>query len=386
MRGIDTVRHELRYRPPAIWDHWKRARETARKRASLLDYFESIRRNPPDVLLGANIGRRHGVRHHLDGIRAHSSLNAELSPPDSLLDKITYHDLHTTLRAEVMAFSPRGVAVVHSHVYPYFIRWCNEHRDDGPLWVHTYHLPYFPIDDATPLEPWQAEINDTLVTVARNAHVRLSVSRWQASFLRSSAGIDTVHIPNGVDVKLCDEARSERFVSRVGADPFVLFVGRDDLVKNPADFVRLAARLPSLRFIAIGGGLAAGAASLAGTDPPPNLRFLGGLSRGEVQDAIAACAALVVTSRREGLPTLVLEGLAHRVPVIVPNEPGCLEAVDGGRFGRVYPAGDIEALAECTLSALSSREGLEQAREMVLDVYDWRVVARQLDSVYRGAS
>jgi glycosyltransferase involved in cell wall biosynthesis len=336
------------------------------------------------VLTGANVSRHNGIRHHMDGIRSHSSLAVGFFPDDKVLSCLSYHDLHTTLRDDVMSFEPRGVPVIHSHVYPYFIEWCARHRANR-LWVHTYHLPYF-APDGGELEPWEKEINRALTDEARNADVRLSVSRWQQRFLLEEHRIMSDYLPNGVDVALCDEARRERFESHYGTGGFILFVGRNDRAKNPADFVRLAMRLPEQRFLMIGKDLSQASLQQSwGVAAPSNVHFAGEMERGSVQDAIAAATLLVVTSRREGLPTLVLEALAHRKRVVVSDDPGCAEAVSGGDLGFVYRRGDIDDLVAKTQEALASDPVNQAGRDKVLDEYDWRMVAPKLDAIYRLA-
>ena len=338
--------------------------------------------NPPDVLIGANLSSNNGVHFHIEGIRDYSSLRVELAPSDDVVRRVPYHDIRVRLREDMMSFDPQGVRVVHSHVYPYFVRWCRRHAREGRLWVHTFHAPYLAID--SPLEPWQQEINETLENDARHADVRISVSRWQQKYLTDTFGIDTIHIPNGLDCAQCDRASPERFLSQFGAERFVLFVGRNEPVKNPQDFVALARALPDVSFVAIGPGITGESLRSEGIEIPDNLRALGPLPRSGVHDAIAASAAVVVTSRREGLPTLVLETLLLRRPVVVPNDPGSLEAIGAGRFGLVYEHGDIAGLASATLLAIESSDDRNDARQWVKDTYDWKVVASQVDAVYRG--
>jgi glycosyltransferase involved in cell wall biosynthesis len=250
--------------------------------------------------------------------------------------------------------------------------------------VHTYHSPYLKIDEATPLQPWQEQINRALTEDARHAHVRISVSRWQQKHLREEHGISTEYLPNGVDIELCDRGTSANFDMRlVGDKDFVLFVGRNDPVKNPVGFVSLAEKLPHLTFLMIGQGLTLDSVTaLYGKAVPSNLIILGQLARIEVQNALAACSALVVPSIREGLPTLVLEAMAHSRSVVVANDPGCVEAIAGGRFGFVYRQGDISDMVEKTESALVDRERRVGARDHVLAEYDWRAVAPKLDAIY----
>jgi glycosyltransferase involved in cell wall biosynthesis len=121
-------------------------------------------------------------------------------------------------------------------------------------------------------------------------------------------------------------------------------------------------------------------------DAPTNLTLPGPASHAGVQDAIAACSVLVVTSKREGLPTLVMEGMAHQKPVVVPDEAGCMEAIGDGEFGYIYQQGNIDDLvAKVELAVKDSSIGL-RARQRVLEEYDWRVVAPRLDAIYQGGT
>ncbi|HVF38858.1 MAG TPA: glycosyltransferase family 4 protein, partial [Gemmatimonadaceae bacterium] len=186
---------------------------------------------------------------------------------------------------------------------------------------------------------------------------------------------------------LCDAGNAESFSRRWKANDFVLWVGRNDPVKNPADFVRLAARCPDLNFVMIGERI--DSLSLRdewGVDTPDNLGFTGVLTRSEVQDAIAASSALVVTSRREGFPTLVLEAHARGKPVLVPNDPGCTEALGNTEGGCIYEHGDIEELRASLIAVLAEDDSARalRRRHRILTMYDWRVIAPRLDALYRG--
>ncbi len=362
---------------------WRNARAKRAKGRLLSAYFQNLRAHPPDVLIGANINLSDGIRNHMIGIREHSALKVSLSPPDELLASLNYHDFHTTFRREVMELDPSGSRVIHSHVYPYFIEWCLRHRDSGALWVHTYHLPYFPVGESTDLEPWQHEINQALINDASRAHVRLSVSLWQREYLLREFGISSEYVPNGVDVAFCDAANARAFSEKWQLGAFVLYVGRDDPVKNPREFVQLARRLPGETFVMIGTGLdEAWLESEFPTDAPSNIRMHGAATRTDVQNALAACSLLVVTSWREGLPTLVLEAMTHQRAIVVSDDPGCREAVSEGRFGLVYKRGDIDDLVAKTTEALSSVGGKPGARQRILEHYDWRVVGAQMDEIY----
>jgi glycosyltransferase involved in cell wall biosynthesis len=290
------------YRRRAVYE-WNQARHraAARKREAVFQsWLDGLAANPPDVLVGANFAAYGGVRHHIQAIQRYSSLNVELVPPETVLKTIGAHHLQQEFRQRFLDFPATGIKVVHSHVFPWFIEWCREKQKQGIRWVHTYHLNYFPEHGRNGLEPWHAEINDALINVACHADVKLSVSKWQRDQLLNEHGIKTVYLPNGVDVAACDEADGAQFTRKTGLKDFILYVGRNDPVKNPAEFVRLATLIPHQLCVMIGGDLSAATLHRDwGINVSPNLRVLGSLPHQDVLDAIAACKVLVVTSKRE---------------------------------------------------------------------------------------
>ena len=86
-------------------------------------------------------------------------------------------------------------------------------------------------------------------------------------------------------------------------------------------------------------GVAADVA-LLGYDPNP-IRYM------------ARADLFVLSSRFEGFPNVLLEAVAAGCPVVSTDCPsGPFELLDGGRYGRLVPVGDAEAMAEAILSSL----------------------------------
>jgi glycosyltransferase involved in cell wall biosynthesis len=70
----------------------------------------------------------------------------------------------------------------------------------------------------------------------------------------------------------------------------------------------------------------------------------------------AHSAAFVLSSRFEGLPSVLLEALACGVPIVSTDCPsGPFEILNGGEYGRLVPVGDSQALADSMCAVLEGK-------------------------------
>jgi glycosyltransferase involved in cell wall biosynthesis len=80
----------------------------------------------------------------------------------------------------------------------------------------------------------------------------------------------------------------------------------------------------------------------------PGVRFLGRVSRDRALRAMAAAAFVVAPSRLyEVFPMTVLEASSVGRAVVTPRQGAHSEAVEPGRTGLLYEAGDAASLADC---------------------------------------
>jgi glycosyltransferase involved in cell wall biosynthesis len=74
---------------------------------------------------------------------------------------------------------------------------------------------------------------------------------------------------------------------------------------------------------------------------------------------MSRAAAVVLCSKWEALPTVLIEAMALRIPVVSTDcDFGPREILAGGRYGKLTPVGDVEALARSICSSISTREPL----------------------------
>ncbi|MFN5286388.1 MAG: glycosyltransferase family 4 protein [Planctomyces sp.] len=365
-------------------------RKTRQLRRRLLigeEWLRRLRDRPPEVLLGANFVDVGGTRMHMHSIARYSSLKVELAPDESVMRELSPGEFTQHFSTDFQAIDASRFRAVHSHVFPFFISWARNNKQKfGTRWIHTHHNWYYPEFGRNGLEPWQIQFNEWFLIAAAEADVCLCVSRSQQRFLQEQFGLSCGYLPNGVDIQACRKGDAGVWQQNTGIAPgFVLFVGRNDPVKDPEFFVRLANAMPDLRFVIAGQGISRHVIQHEWQlQIPPNLDVIGELTHGQVQDAIAACRSLVLCSKREGLPTLVLEGLVHGRPVVISEEQGCLEATGDGKYGFVYRPGNLADCVAAVERSLKDTQIANAAQSFAVENYGWNSILKKLDDIYLG--
>ena len=80
------------------------------------------------------------------------------------------------------------------------------------------------------------------------------------------------------------------------------------------------------------------------------------------------------TGDRDGIPTVIMEALLHRVPVVASDVSGICEVIRNRKTGLLVPEKDYLALAGAIRTVLSDRnaaiEMAENGRVLVLRLFD----------------
>jgi glycosyltransferase involved in cell wall biosynthesis len=147
-----------------------------------------------------------------------------------------------------------------------------------------------------------------------------------------------------------DAALFERL--RASGSPVALCIGTIGERKNQALVVRALASMTGVTAVFIGDGDAGPLHTLAAElGVTARVHVLG--YRADASRYLSEADVLVLPSRNEGLPIVVLEALRAGVPVVGSAIPEIAEALDDGRTGVLFAPDDAGQLAAALASAMA---------------------------------
>lgn len=205
------------------------------------------------------------------------------------------------------------------------------------------------------------------------------VRDYQIRYIRTSPQ-KIVTINSGVNVKKF-ESRADaglnvrKELGLAPSTPLVGIVGRLQPQKDHATFLRAARSirdvLPDARFLVVGDGPLRGELTHQARtlDLLPSVIFCG--IRQDIPAVLSALDLLVFSSRWEGLPVALMEGMAAGKPIVSTNVGGVSGVAIADETAILVSAGDSLALAGACLRILQDRSlaqrlgktGLKRVRE-----------------------
>lgn len=161
-------------------------------------------------------------------------------------------------------------------------------------------------------------------------------------------------IPNGVS----DEFLAIERPLPLGEGVRLLFIGSLIPRKSPMTLVQALARLPAtatLTLVGEGSEAAAIVRAIADLGLAGRVSLLPFQGPEHIPRLLAEADLLVLPSRSEGRPNVVLEAFAAALPVVASDIDGCRELIGADERGRLFPVDDVAALAECIRSLSDPR-------------------------------
>ena len=203
----------------------------------------------------------------------------------------------------------------------------------------------------------------------------VALSRSSAESMRLVfPGLNPLVIPNGVDLDFFTPPDERRPLA--GREIRLLFVGNLSRRKGADLLVPIMERLGE-RFVLHCASKRDGARSVP---KHPRIHSLGSLSLEGVRAAYRDSDILVLPSRLEGMPRVVVEAMACALPVVASRASSMPELVRDGVTGRTCapdePADFARAIAELVRSQDEYDAHASASRREALENHDLRRMAR----------
>ncbi|MEA3308124.1 MAG: glycosyltransferase family 4 protein [Chloroflexota bacterium] len=238
------------------------------------------------------------------------------------------------------------------------------------------------------LEKFAASFTDAMIVVAApdiEKGLREGIGRpEQYHVIRSAIPLDEF------DPATVDRDAVRRELGFPLDAPVLGNVGRFSPQKNPLDWVRVAGEvgraLPDCRFLLVGDGpLRADVEAALVKEGIAERTVLTGLRR-DVPRLLVALDVFLLTSLWEGLPRVIPQALAMRIPVVANRADGTVEAISHGETGFLAAPGDLDALVQYSLTLLREPERRramgERGREFANREFDVREMVAQIARLY----
>ena len=148
----------------------------------------------------------------------------------------------------------------------------------------------------------------------------------------------------GIDPSKYDQSSARSYGKRL------LFVGRLDGVKGVPLLLEAVTRLrdahPDLELVVVGDGPARADLEDKARTLARTVRFVGYQSQDEVARILSETDILVLPSFAEGVPVVLMEAMAARLPIVTTQVGGISELVEDQVSGFICPPGDLATLTQ----------------------------------------
>jgi len=272
-----------------------------------------------------------------------------------------------------------------------FSVWKGMGRFRGRLIVHPHGLEMF--QGITAKERiLGAPFRMVLRYIVRRASVVISLGGKITGLLQrvaSGSGCRVEVIPNAVELPEVQAAYPLE-----GTPLRLLFVGRFAFNKGLDVLLDVARRLvqegraADVRFELAGDGPLLADMNREGL--PANVVLLGRVDDAQLAQLYAECHALVLPTRFEGMPTVVLEAMARCKPIFVSDVGASAELVNMHN-GYLLPPGNADALYNAVVDFLARSADVRvkmgvYSHQRVTELFTWPVIVQRFVVLFAGVA
>ena len=260
--------------------------------------------------------------------------------------------------------------IIHLHtamVWP--VAEAIQHQTSLPLVYHVHSVDKAEYEIGQEPQPWLAhsEAQEQAIAAADRLIALSGDERDLLAGYYPEARDRIRVVGNGIDEPAADGPLAR---PRYPDQPLVLYSGRLVERKGIRELIAAIPRVleaaPGTRFALAGGPPNLSPADVAAQWLTPEaaahqerIHFTGWLSPSQLTRWYRSADVLVVPSRYEPFGMVILEGMAHGLPIVASDVGGPAEILEHGRTGLLFPSRDAAALAD-QLIALVGDRGLRQ--------------------------
>lgn len=243
---------------------------------------------------------------------------------------------------------------------------------------------------------WFGLINLSWKLALKNSKILTAISSYLAGRARKFGYKGEINvIPNGVDVnkfkiEISKEDRTRiRERLKIKENDIILITTSRLVEKNGiGDVIKALTKISAnIKFLIFGDGkLKPKLQNLAQTlNVSDRVNFLGHVSHDELTKYLKSCDIFIRPSLSEGMGNSFIEAMAAGIPVIATPVGGIvdfLQEEETGYFCRPQNPENIARTVEKVISDSDRDRIIKNAREMVLEKYDWNKIVDQMRKVF----
>jgi glycosyltransferase involved in cell wall biosynthesis len=325
-----------------------------------------------------------------EGIRAYEATSWNENKPYESFFKATL-----ALRRE---FLHRPVDILHSHSeYTDITALILKATGVTPHILRTVHYGFQYEWSTKPIR--RALLTNLLYPLLFNLEIGINQAntdrlnrRWFARLFRRKAlrVYNAIPVDRFTNTKI--DVRNKK--ETLGLDPDAIVVGSAGRLAEQKGYIYLIEAIqlvlnmfPQAYFLIVGDGPLGEElkARVSDLDIASHVLFTGG--RTDIEELLACMDLFVSSSLWEGLPTVLLESMASKVPVIGTDIPGTNELIQCGENGWLVPPRNSVELGKAIIRLIESkslREGLAVKGYQTALEFSIEKIASQYESIYEN--
>ena len=222
--------------------------------------------------------------------------------------------------------------------------------------------------------------------VIKAADKIISVAKKDSKIIGERYNIEknnNYYIPIGIDIdkfKKNDEIE-RKFIT--------LLATRLTYVKGVDIFIEIINSLykknKNLRFLIIGDGPLKNIVLKAKNHIP--IEYYESFQYDRIQEIYNASEILLITSRTEGVPSIIYESFACETPVISSNVGGISSIIKPKKNGYLFNINNLNEVVKLILNLLEDKQNLrilgKNGRNLVREKYSWEAITEKIYNIYK---